>query len=69
MGARAHMVPRLQEFLPSELALGYVGRPERASPAEGYPSAHDAEQVRIVRVAVDTSVAVSNVPSRPPGER
>ena len=69
MGARAHMVPRLQEFLPSELALGYVGRPERASPAEGYPSAHVQEQVRIVRAAIDTSVAVTLKPAKMPGER
>ena len=63
------MVARLQEILPGELALGYVGRPERASPAEGYPSAHVQEQVRIAHAAIDTSVAVSNVPIRPPGER
>jgi multifunctional 2-oxoglutarate metabolism enzyme len=30
----------------------YVGRPERASPAEGYPAAHLAEQGRIVREAL-----------------
>ena len=30
----------------------YVGRPERASPAEGYPAAHIAEQGRIVREAL-----------------
>ena len=28
--------------------LRYIGRPERASPAEGYKSSHDAEQARIV---------------------
>jgi len=30
------------------VALRYVGRPERASSAEGYPSAHVVEQERIV---------------------
>ena len=30
----------------------YVGRPERASPAEGYPAAHAAEQSRIIREAL-----------------
>ncbi|MFQ5889484.1 MAG: 2-oxoglutarate dehydrogenase E1 component [Gemmatimonadota bacterium] len=38
-----------------ELAAGrtlrYVGRPERASPAEGYAAAHSREQERIVREA------------------
>jgi len=29
-----------------------VGRPERASPAEGYPAAHAAEQKRIVEEAL-----------------
>ena len=28
--------------------LRYIGRPERASPAEGYKATHDAEQARIV---------------------
>ena len=32
---------------------GYIGRPERASPGEGYPAAHAAEQSRIVRTALD----------------
>ena len=29
--------------------LRYIGRPERASPAEGYETAHDDEQARIVK--------------------
>ena len=40
MGARAHMSPRLLQILPTPLEFGYVGRPERASPGEGYPAAH-----------------------------
>ena len=40
MGARAHMSPRLMQILPRELKFGYIGRPERASTAEGYPAAH-----------------------------
>jgi 2-oxoglutarate dehydrogenase E1 component len=32
--------------------LGYVGRPWRASPSEGYPTAHLREQDRIVRAAL-----------------
>ena len=35
-----------------EIGLRYVGRPERASSAEGYPGAHLAEQNRIVEEAL-----------------
>jgi len=34
--------------------LSYVGRPWRASPSEGYPTAHLREQDRIVRAALET---------------
>ena len=44
MGARAHMSPRLLQVLPEHLQFGYIGRPERASPGEGYPVAHADEQ-------------------------
>jgi multifunctional 2-oxoglutarate metabolism enzyme len=69
MGARAHMSPRLLQILPSELEFGYVGRPERASPGEGYPAAHTMEQTRIIRTALDPNVPVSVNPSKQPGER
>ena len=49
MGARAHMSPRLMQILPEHLDFGYIGRPERASPGEGYPAAHIAEQNRIIQ--------------------
>jgi 2-oxoglutarate dehydrogenase E1 component len=42
--------------------LRYVGRPERASPAEGYPAAHTAEQSRIVREALATRGRSEPVP-------
>ena len=29
----------------TDVPVRYVGRPERASPSEGYPAAHTAEQV------------------------
>lgn len=69
MGARAHMSPRLLQILPADIEFGYVGRPERASPGEGYPAAHTVEQTRIIRTALDTSVPVSVNPSKLPGER
>ncbi|MCK9250560.1 MAG: multifunctional oxoglutarate decarboxylase/oxoglutarate dehydrogenase thiamine pyrophosphate-binding subunit/dihydrolipoyllysine-residue succinyltransferase subunit [Solirubrobacteraceae bacterium] len=69
MGPRAHMSPRLMQILPDHLAIGYVGRPERASPGEGYPTAHNLEQHRICKTALDVSVPVSQFPKRSPGNR
>jgi 2-oxoglutarate dehydrogenase E1 component len=51
MGAWSWIAPRIARLLDGE-AFGYAGRPERASPAEGYPQAHAVEQARIVREAV-----------------
>ncbi|HEX7290634.1 MAG TPA: multifunctional oxoglutarate decarboxylase/oxoglutarate dehydrogenase thiamine pyrophosphate-binding subunit/dihydrolipoyllysine-residue succinyltransferase subunit [Conexibacter sp.] len=69
MGARAHMSPRLMQILPRELKFGYIGRPERASTAEGYPAAHAQEQRRIVQTALDLSRPVGMYPAKTPGER
>ena len=69
MGARAHMSPRIQQILPASLEFGYVGRPERASPGEGYPASHNVEQNRIIATALDLSIAVSLFPAKTPGER
>ncbi len=69
MGARAYMSPRLLQILPDHLEFGYVGRPERASPGEGYPAAHNAEQHRILSTALDVGVPVSAYPKKTPGER
>lgn len=53
MGARATMESRLLWLL-ADLGVEYeyVGRPVRASPGEGYPPAHRAEQDRILREAL-----------------
>ncbi|MEO8575212.1 MAG: 2-oxoglutarate dehydrogenase E1 component, partial [Gemmatimonadales bacterium] len=48
MGAWSYVAPRLRVSTGNAMIVKYVGRPERASPAEGYKSAHDAEQGRIV---------------------
>ncbi len=69
MGARAHMAPRLMQIMPDHIHFGYIGRPERASPGEGYPAAHVAEQSRIITTALDLSVPVSQYPRKTPGER
>ena len=69
MGARAHMFPRLMQIMPEEIHFGYVGRPERASPGEGYPAAHIDEQNRIVTTAIDLRQPISQYPRKTPGER
>ncbi|MFL5577021.1 MAG: 2-oxoglutarate dehydrogenase E1 component [Gemmatimonadaceae bacterium] len=52
MGAWSYVAPRLRASTGNALNVRYVGRPERASPAEGYESAHKAEQGRIVAEAL-----------------
>ncbi len=48
MGAWSFVAPRLRGAVGNSIELRYIGRPERASPAEGYASDHNAEQKRIV---------------------
>ena len=43
------MQPRLRALIGED--VGYIGRPERASPAEGYATDHEMEQARIVTEA------------------
>jgi multifunctional 2-oxoglutarate metabolism enzyme len=69
MGARAHMFPRLMQIMPQGMHFGYIGRPERASPGEGYPAAHVDEQNRIVTIAIDLRQPISQYPRKTPGER
>ena len=52
MGAWRAIRHRLEEGLPAEAELRYCGRPWRASPSEGYPTAHLVEQDRIVNEAL-----------------
>ena len=52
MGAWSVMWRRLPELMPESVRLSYVGRPQRASPSEGYPVAHRKEQERIVLTAL-----------------
>ena len=48
MGAWTYVSPRLRASTGNQLTIRYVGRPERASPAEGYHAVHVEEQSRIV---------------------
>ncbi len=52
MGAWRALRHRLEETKPQDVPLVYVGRTWRASPSEGYPTAHLREQDRIVRAAL-----------------
>ena len=52
MGAWKVMSRRMPDLLPEGVELGYVGRPTRASPGEGYSVAHAREQERIVLTAL-----------------
>jgi 2-oxoglutarate dehydrogenase E1 component len=53
MGAWRTIRHRLEAPLQERgIPLGYTGRPWRASPSEGYPTAHLREQDRIVRAAL-----------------
>jgi 2-oxoglutarate dehydrogenase E1 component len=52
MGCWKVMSRRLPDVLPKGVELGYVGRPTRASPGEGYSVAHAREQDRIVLTAL-----------------
>ena len=54
MGAWGFVEPRLRDLLAEigrPIPVRYVGRPERASPAEGSAERHAAEQARIVAAA------------------
>ncbi|HEX6038466.1 2-oxoglutarate dehydrogenase E1 component [Longimicrobium sp.] len=64
MGAWSYIAPRLQEML--LLPLRYEGRPDRASPAEGYQHRHLREQNRIVMAALSGAPAVDAEPEGEP---
>jgi 2-oxoglutarate dehydrogenase E1 component len=48
MGAWSYVSPQLRVATGNMLTIRYIGRSERASPAEGYSKAHEEEQKRIV---------------------
>jgi 2-oxoglutarate dehydrogenase E1 component len=53
MGAWNFVHPRLEALARDDQKLRYVGRPERASPAEGMAELHEMEQHRIVTEAFE----------------
>jgi 2-oxoglutarate dehydrogenase E1 component len=52
-GAWTYVQPRLRASAGAAVGVRYVGRPERASPAEGHVEAHQAEQARIVATVMN----------------
>ena len=54
-GAWSWAAPRLRGTVGNVVTIRYAGRPERASPAEGYTQAHNEEQARIVADALSTA--------------
>jgi 2-oxoglutarate dehydrogenase E1 component len=52
MGAWFYVAPQLRVATGNMLTIRYIGRTERASPAEGYKEMHDEEQKRIIRDAL-----------------
>jgi 2-oxoglutarate dehydrogenase E1 component len=52
MGAWFSMKDRIADAIDGRVPIRYVGRPQRASPSEGYPAAHRSEQERIVLTAL-----------------
>ena len=53
MGAWSFVAPRLRVAAGNALVIKYIGRRERASPAEGYQQSHVEEQGRIVKEALE----------------
>jgi 2-oxoglutarate dehydrogenase complex dehydrogenase (E1) component-like enzyme len=51
MGAWTYALPKLLKMGLSRFRLGYVGRPEAASPAEGYSNQHKTAQERLLTTA------------------
>ena len=66
MGGWSYVAPRLRGSVGNALVIKYVGRPERASPAEGYQQHHTQEQARIVEEALVTPTR-SGSPKRASG--
>ena len=52
MGAWTFAEPRLAMTAGTALSVRYAGRPDRASPAEGYEASHKADQARIIAEAL-----------------
>jgi 2-oxoglutarate dehydrogenase E1 component len=59
-GAWSYVSPLLRVSAGTALEVPYIGRAERASPAEGYKSDHDTEQGRIIDAALSYAARSSS---------
>jgi 2-oxoglutarate dehydrogenase E1 component len=64
MGAWSFVSPRLRVSTGNAMIVRYIGRPERASPAEGYTAAHKLEQDRIVAEVTATQTVPAGTKRR-----
>ncbi|MEN9509151.1 MAG: hypothetical protein RLZZ621_1714 [Gemmatimonadota bacterium] len=60
-GAWSYVQPRLRVSAGAAVGVRYIGRPERASPAEGHADAHQSEQARIVASVMNTEAMIAGV--------
>ena len=63
MGAWAYMGYRLRDLVEDRIPVRYIGRPEQASPAEGYAEKHKENQDRIVAAAFSDVLPADSVES------
>ncbi|ACZ41255.1 2-oxoglutarate dehydrogenase, E1 subunit [Thermobaculum terrenum ATCC BAA-798] len=59
MGAWNYIALRLRKILDPDINLGYIGRPDRASPAEGSVTLHNVQQSRIIKAAFGEAPDIS----------
>jgi 2-oxoglutarate dehydrogenase E1 component len=66
MGAWEYTAPRLRAAVGTTMPIRYIGRPERASPAEGHMSSHQEQQAAIVSevLVVEMSAGDRRSPAR-----
>ncbi|MDQ0483168.1 2-oxoglutarate dehydrogenase E1 component [Guptibacillus hwajinpoensis] len=60
MGSWNYISPRIHESAPKGVAVSYVGRPDRSSPAGGEPNVHKKDQERIIQEVLEPSKTVSH---------
>lgn len=51
MGAWSFVGGRLRDLVEDRIPVRYIGRPEQASPAEGFASKHNENQAAIIAAA------------------
>jgi 2-oxoglutarate dehydrogenase E1 component len=64
MGAWTYAAPRLRASTGNDLPLRYIGRPDRASPSEGYEAAHKENQARIITAVLEPIAKSAGAPAR-----